>query len=220
MSSSKQIIPKSKEQSQAGVDKFGKNQIKAAKGVVHNMKDLAREMASQLLPNGTRKYTDQVIINFISTLADVADKKRKEVEAAAAIKRHEAEATKSRGRQEAEATRDRERKEAEADAAWKRQVAEAAAWKRQVAEAAAKEQSELEARRFKLKAKKVREAEEADRRHKQALEESPAASARAEANDKVMGTVEKAGRLLSQGLLTAEEFQAIKRKAMQDMGCW
>ena len=210
MSSSKQIIPKSKEQSQAGVDKFGKNQIKAAKGVVHNMKDLAREMASQLLPNGTRKYTDQVIINFISTLADVADKKRKEVEAAAAIKRHEAEATKSRGRQEAEATRDRERKEAEADAAWKRQVAEAAA----------KEQSELEARRFKLKAKKVREAEEADRRHKQALEESPAASARAEANDKVMGTVEKAGRLLSQGLLTAEEFQAIKRKAMQDMGCW
>ena len=37
---------------------------------------------------------------------------------------------------------------------------------------------------------------------------------------KVMGTVEKAGRLLSQGLLTAEEFQAIKRKAMQDMGCW
>ena len=89
MSSSKQIVPKSKEQSkefraksnalvttttqtamlQTGVDKVSKNQMKSAKGVVHNAKDLARKMASQLLPDGTRKYTDQVILDFISSLA-------------------------------------------------------------------------------------------------------------------------------------------------------
>ena len=129
----------------------------------------------------------------------VAAKQRQEAVAAAAKQRQEAVAAAAKERQEAEA---RQRQ-------WEAQK------EREAAEAAAAQERLLAEARAKAAAER-----KADKRHAQALAEAPAAIIRADANDRVYASLEKAGRLMNQGVLTADEFQAIKRKAMQDIGCW
>ena len=125
------------------------------------------------------------------------------------VKRHN-DRVAAKQRQEAVAAAAKERQEAEA-----RQRQWEAQKEREAAEAAAAQERLLAEARAKAAAER-----KADKRHAQALAEAPAAIIRADANDRVYASLEKAGRLMNQGVLTADEFQAIKRKAMQDIGCW
>ena len=62
-------------------------------------------------------------------------------------------------------------------------------------------------------------AKKANKRLAQALALAPAAILRADANDKIYSSLERAGDLFNQGFLDEDDFLAIRRKAMKDLGC-